>query len=438
MEKLRKVAEIRSHLAFNVFVGFSSVVQKEVKGSVTFLTKVRVAIVHNILTPYTVPLFNELATRESLDIRVYSMAESESNRHWAVGKELNFSHVVLSGRHPRIVTNDTYTIHANPGIVKEIAHYGPDILVSSGYASVTNQLAFIATRLMRIPFVLWWGSTANENSLFREIMRPYVKWLVSQTDGFIAYGSLAKDYLLSLGAPPQTTFVAHNTVDVEFFTNMMQEDDFASKRDSLKNELAIDADIILLYVGQLIERKGLDTLFEAVGYLQDDMDIATVLVGTGRDYREFVRKASALKKVHFVGNVDYDRLPYYYGLGHLLVLPSIYEVWGLVVNEAMACGLPVIVSRTAGCSADLIREGVNGYTFEPNNGKSLAERIRQVAADKKRMLEFGRESQRLVTGNFTINKCADQIEDAILNLARPQGYAAIKDRDYGPSRGPSR
>ncbi len=364
-----------------------------------------------------VPVFNEIAGRPTLDIVVYSMGESERNRQWKVEGGVEFRHVILHGSHFAFGDKDTSTVHVNFGILRELSREKPEVIVSSGYSSITNQLAFYSAKAAQIPFVLWSGSTEGEKHWLKPAIRPYLRWFVSNVDGFIAYGSAARDYLVSLGAPRVDISIAPNTVDTSFFAESLRQRNRGTVRRSLLEGLGLNARVLVLYVGQLIERKGVDSLIRALAIVQEKCDVGLLVVGDGRERSSLTRLSRGLKEVVFAGNIEYRDLPDYYALADMLVLPSHEEVWGLVVNEAMACGIPILCSRTAGCSRDLVKDGVNGFVFEPGDVKTLALRIEELASDEELRRSFGSSSQEIVARGFTLKHLADGVEQAVLRAA---------------------
>jgi len=109
------------------------------------------------------------------------------------------------------------------------------------------------------------------------------------------------------------------------------------------------------------------------------------------------RRAAPLgRRVRFCGFQQLDRLPAYYGLAQALVLPSVSESWGLAVNEAMASGLPVIVSRQCGCATDLVFPGLNGAIVDPYDPRDIARAIIEIASDRQRRLDYGAASCRII------------------------------------------
>ena len=381
------------------------------------MERVRVSIVHNILTPYMVPVFNEIASRPTLDIVVYSMGESERNREWKVEGGVEFRHVILRGSHFAFGDRDTSTVHVNLSILQKLSRERPEVIVSSGYSSITNQLAFYSAKTAGIPFLLWSGSTQGEKHWLKPGLRPYLKWFVANVDGFIAYGSAARDYLICLGAPRAEISIAPNTVDTSFFKESVMRRNRVTIRQNLREQLGLNASVLVLYVGQLIERKGVDILIRAMSIVQQKRDVGLVVVGDGRERSSLTHLSRGLKEVVFTGNIKYRDLPDYYALADMLVLPSREEVWGLVVNEAMACGTPILCSSNAGCSRDLVKDSVNGFVFQPGDVNTLAQRIEELASDAELRGSFGSSSQQIIAGGFTIKHLADGVEQAITRVA---------------------
>jgi glycosyltransferase involved in cell wall biosynthesis len=118
--------------------------------------------------------------------------------------------------------------------------------------------------------------------------------------------------------------------------------------------------------------------------------------------------------VRLLGFKQQEELPQYYALADLFVFPTHIDPWGLVVNEAMSCGLPVLCSTAAGAAFDLIRPGVNGYTFDPTNVTVIKELLVEMLSDPDKAAAMGRQSQTLIASH-TPEKCAEGMAQAILS-----------------------
>ena len=160
-----------------------------------------------------------------------------------------------------------------------------------------------------------------------------------------------------------------------------------------------------LFVGRFIPEKNLPRLIEAFRAASQNAALrgwALVLVGGGALEEGLRQQAAPLgARVRFLGFQQMEKLPSYYALASALVLPSVSESWGLVVNEAMSAGLPVILSGQCGCVTDLVFPGVNGAVVDHQDPHSLADALIELAADAERRRLYGQASTRIVQ-NFSL------------------------------------
>lgn len=372
--------------------------------------KFKVALIHNIIAPYRVSLFEELSRNPNIDFFFYFTSESEKNRDWIIDSNFSFNYKIL----PKITLylgKETF-YHINPTIIREIYNGKFDVIISAGYSSFTNQIAFLVAKLLNIPFILWSGSTENEHSLLRIISLPFVKYIVRHSDSFIAYGTGAKKYLTRLGAVEEKIFISFNSVDINFFENITL--DLNLNKNKLKEKFGLNHNFIVLYAGQLIERKGIKYLLKAHKKLNNIHDVGLVIVGNGNQKSELVEwiKINKVNYVHIFDFVQKDTIPYFYAVADIFVLPSTEEVWGLVLNEAMACGLPVVSTNKVGASVDLIQNGINGFVVEPKNEAQLCESINKIIMDPILMNRMGTFSKNIIK-DFTIKNASKAFLDSI-------------------------
>ncbi len=375
-------------------------------------TKPRVLLLHNFLSPYRIPLFAELATR--FELEVWILGDVRSVRDWpAEAKDAGFRYRVLP--HVTIPLGSRYNvILINYTLPVALARHHHDAIICCAWDTPATFYTSYHATLTGTPFILWSGSTAAEDSRLRRMTAPLVRGLVRRANAWLAYGTRAKEYLASLGADPDRTFLAYNTVETTDFA--ARSGISSEEREASRERLGIQTQHVLLYCGNLLDLKGVGDLLEAfAAFAPDAPDLTLLLVGSGRDearYRAFVATGGLSDRVVFAGFAPRDEMPRYYALGDVLVLPSRSEIWGLVINEALACGVPVIATDVCGATADLIEEGVNGIIVPARNPNALSQAFARYFApetDRAVMAERARQS----IESFSIARTADAFVDAV-------------------------
>jgi glycosyltransferase involved in cell wall biosynthesis len=205
--------------------------------------------------------------------------------------------------------------------------------------------------------------------------------LVRRFDSALVAGDPHRDYVNELGVNRERIFLGYDVVDNDYFRR--ETADIRREADRWRSEWELPAHYFLV-VSRFLERKNLSRLLDAYAAYQERSTDPWDLVIAGGGPREDIlhEKAASLglAGVHWPGFVQLQELPRYYGLASCLVMPSTVDQWGLVVNEAMASGLPVLVSRTAGCRYNLVQEGANGYLFDPFSTPDMARALERMAA----------------------------------------------------------
>src|SRR5438132_2962058 len=192
----------------------------------------RIALLHNIISPHVVPLFERLAQQPGISLKVYFLAESDQNRRWATAIERSFQYEILPHWAMRFGRTDLNTFFVNPTVVSVLQRDGFDVLISVGWDSLAALAAFALCKIRRKPFVLWSGSTVNEPSWRRTLTLTVVKRVVRGSSSWIAYGSRAREYLVRLGAAADRVFLAYNTVDVDWY--QARADELRPQRDLIR------------------------------------------------------------------------------------------------------------------------------------------------------------------------------------------------------------
>jgi glycosyltransferase involved in cell wall biosynthesis len=339
----------------------------------------RLVILTEIISPYRIPLFNTLAQRNDIKLHVIFLAETDpSLRQWQVyRREIRFSYRVLPSWRRRVAGHN---VLLNWGLIRALESAKPDVILCGGYNYLASWQSLLWARMQNVPFLLWSESTAHDQRTGRVWVELLKREFLRNCAGFVVPGISAREYLILQGHKERFIHTALNAVDNDLFRRGAEE---ARQRGvQLCNDLGLPKRFFL-FVGRLVREKGVFDLLSAYISLNPEYraTVALVFAGDGPERQALEERARPICPGHvrFAGFVHRDELPIYYGLADALVLPTFTDTWGLVVNEAMACGLPVLLSRAAGCAADLVRDGSNGQIITPGDVQALRDAMQRFA-----------------------------------------------------------
>ncbi|MEI7809636.1 MAG: glycosyltransferase family 4 protein [Verrucomicrobiota bacterium] len=303
------------------------------------------------------------------------------------------------------------------GIRRALDLASPDVVVVPGWSDHWSLAALEWCKNNRVPSVIMSESTAWDEP--RKPWKEFIKRrIVGLGTAALVGGSPHREYLAQLGMPAERVFLGYNAVDNSYFADKVAE---------VRNQLP--APRFFLASARFVEKKNLPRLIEAyaryrilaqksetgnplpapcsdlpsqVSGLRSQVSApwSLVLLGDGELRPAICSQLQALglqSSVLLAGAKPYAELPAYYANAGAFIHASTTEQWGLVVNEAMASGLPVLVSNRCGCAQDLVQEGVNGFTFDPYNVEQLAQLMVQVSGFKFQVSEFGAASARIIS-----------------------------------------
>lgn len=288
---------------------------------------------------------------------------------------------------------------------EHIAPFRPDAIAVTGWSTLADIAATHWAVRRGLPVIVMSDSTPWDfrrslvvNRLKGRLLRHYAAALVG--------GRSHRDYLVSLGMPPEAIFLGYDAVDNDYFaagTSAARGKRVMPELEGGRRLPAAAHGRTFLASGRFIEKKNLRRLIEAYGQFRrgradDPADWPLVILGDGRLRAELEaqRKAQGLEAhVHLPGFRQYGDLPAFYAMAGAFVHASTTEQWGLVVNEAAASGLPLIVANRCGCAAELVEEGVNGFTFDPLDDGALAGLLGRIAECDQRAA-MGAASRRIV------------------------------------------
>lgn len=227
---------------------------------------------------------------------------------------------------------------------------------------------------------------------------------------FTPAGTAQADYVRSFGVPASRIRVAQLTVDVaailEFMAGMP-----ASRRVAIRSRMGLaEEDVAILYVGRLEPHKGVDDLIEAFALLSRQMPSAKlVLAGDGSLRERVAATAAQTRSLYYLGRLAGEAVWEAYGAADLFVLPSRFEPWGLVVNEAMAAGLPAIVTDCVGCAADLVRPDVTGLIVPAAAPAALGKAMEELAGNTARRHRMAESARQAISGWTLANQAGNTL-----------------------------
>lgn len=359
-------------------------------------------IIHNTLwAHYKSLLFRKLANQLNVtdDLLVIQIALTEGHR-----EGLGVPEAKAVGYPFTLLHNGALEAVSLPqrvrGLLKHGLAFKPDAVLLTGYYDPAQLLLGLVLKARGCRVILQNESTALDNPRtgWREQLK---RAFVGICDGFFCFGTRAAEYMIQLGARPDQILVQNNAVvDNTFLRKVF--DEAKPNREAEQKALKL-ASNNLIYVGRLIAIKNLSALIQAFAEAcstNPAADWGLLFVGEGDQKSALQQQATTLgvsDKIRFLPGCQWQEVPRFLALANALVLPSLSEPWGLVVNEAMACGLPVLVSDRCGCVDDLVREGQNGYRFTPDQPGQLTNQIgKLLAASEGDLALMGAQSARII------------------------------------------
>lgn len=272
--------------------------------------------------------------------------------------------------------------------------FHPDFAVINGYVGTVQTEAISCCRKGKIPFAVETDTPLHipGNKMKAFAKKQYLKLLIGHplSHGFPG-GTLQKENLVYYGIPEEKCFVMPMCVSAE---RLRAEADRLPEKAELKERFGLTEKKVFLFVGRLEQVKNIPVLLRAFeAYKKEHSDAALMIVGDGEEAAALKQMAAqtGTADVFFAGYVCFPELAAYYRVADVFVLPSDYEPWGLVVNEAQALDLPVVVSSHVGCRVDLVIEGETGFVFENDDAamlKDAMEKAMKLGQPNVRMAEW--------------------------------------------------
>jgi glycosyltransferase involved in cell wall biosynthesis len=394
------------------------------------MKQVRLAILATHPIQYQVPWFRALAAHPDLHVDVFFCHQATPKEQSAAGFGVEFEWDIplLDGYSHRFLNNvaDRPSLNRFDGLdtpeVKEIiASKRYDVWLVLGWHFKSAWQAFRCCWRTKTPVMVRGDSHLHtpRRRLKRMLKWPFYRWFVPKFDACLAVGKWSKEYYLYYGAPLRRIFLVPHIVDDSFFERESAR--LLPRRAELRRAWGFDDEsVVFMFAGKFINKKRPLDFVDAVSCSsRGNPRVAGLMVGDGplrAECEAFVRDNNV--PIHFAGFLNQSQISRSYVAADALVLPSDGgETWGLVVNEAMSCGLPCILSDQVGCGPDMIVEGKTGAIFRMGNTEALANLLLDYARDGK-ILGGMKDAVREMARRNSVNIAVGGVVDALVAISR--------------------
>ena len=404
----------------------------------------RLGIVATHPIQYQVPWFREMAKRPEIDLTVvYCMLPDARQQGAGFGVEFQWDVPLLQGYEYEVADNvakdpsSTRFLGCDtPGIGALIRKRHFDAVLVNGWAVKSCLQVLQACRRQGLPCMVRGESNALRRR--KPWVRLFHRLLLSRYAACLAIGKANRQFYVSNGVPKRKIFRTPYSVDNDRFARQAEAARLQRKSHRAKWSIPRDA-IVFLFCGKFIRKKRphdlLDALARALPPCGANVpQIHLLMVGDGELRQRCEQTATRLGlPVSFAGFLNQNDIVTAYVASDCLVLPSDHgETWGLVVNEAFACGLPAIVSNAVGCHPDLIVEAKTGFTFPLGDVQALASAMVAAASDSAKLRSMGRCARKHIRA-YTIAHCVAGTLDALACVCRskPSASPSWKPKPFG-------
>ncbi|MBI1374430.1 MAG: glycosyltransferase [Phycisphaera sp.] len=352
-------------------------------------------------------------------LEIIELCDAEQTRDWVVDRAA--AEVTIHTLWPggRLADRGAAAIDLVKRMREHLDRLRPRCIAVAGYDRPEMREAVRWARRHGARVVLMSETTANDRAR-RWWRRALLRLWMGRYDAALVSGAAATEYLVGLGFPAERISTTYAAVDNAFFERRADE-----ARRSGDRPCDVPAEAYFLACGRLIdERKNFVRLIEAHARYVADAGAGAwplVICGDGEDRAMIERAASTTEGVSLVGFRQSPDLARYYAHAGGFIHAATREAWGLVVNEAMAAGLPVLVSNRCGCARDLVRNGVNGLTFDPDDVNAMAAAMKRLVAMSADERDAMGQASRRIIADFSPQRFAEGLVEAFALEGAPAG-----------------
>ncbi|MFN0111804.1 MAG: glycosyltransferase family 4 protein [Blastocatellia bacterium] len=358
----------------------------------------KVAIITTHPIQYQVPWFQKLAEQVELTV-YYALLPDAEQQGVGFGVAFKWDIPMLEGYEWRVIPNKRtspslrgFFASSTPAIYSLLSETNPDVVIITGWHALPLLQALWACIRLGIPRIVRGESNGLRKRAYRT--RVLHRLLLSWFEAFLAIGQANRDFYLQYGINPERIFVGNYFIDNHRFREQLRQ--IPDVQLAIRSGWGIPEEAVcFVYVGKLEPKKRIMDLLRAVDRAHRiNSSIHLLVVGDGELMTEARQMVAGLGlPVTFAGFLNQREITRAYMAADCLVLPSDFgETWGLVVNEAMACGLPALVSDQVGCGTDLVKEGRTGMVFRCGDIDALTGKLLELSSDPARLARMGAQA----------------------------------------------
>lgn len=361
----------------------------------------------NVPAPYTVEFFEQLSLKFDLTVVYERKTAANREKEWFSEKGKSYEEIYLNGMNYGAEASFSLKII---GYLKKTY----DIIIVGNYSSPVGIISILYLKFHKIPFYIHVdGGIKGE----KEGIKKYIKsYLLSSAKGFFSPGSTVDEYITYYAGKTEIAHYSFSSVkQSEILSKPLENERKKRKIKELeKNVFVNDDDFVITSVGSIIYRKGYDVLLEAVSTIQKKV-IVFIIGGEANDKLNSILKKKEIHNVFFVGFKKHSLINEYIQASDLFVLPTRYDIWGLVINEALAAGVPVITSDKCVAGLELIKDDYNGYLFHSEDAEDLRDCIKKVKNKPLAYREILANNALKTAREYTIESMVETYTYALMN-----------------------
>jgi glycosyltransferase involved in cell wall biosynthesis len=374
---------------------------------------VRVAVLQRILPGYRLELFRQLSVAAGIELRVF-IGDDIPNTKWRSAGDLSGVDVVrLKTRFIRLRSR---LMPWHKGLRSELAQFRPDVILTEGESNFLSYLqALWFRRSHRSVKMMHWGGGGIPGQVNEPVSvgSRFKLYMQKKFDGMMVYSTFCKNWLVEAGHDEANIAVAVNVGNT--VQHLSDADGLDETQAQARERLGLGDRFTVFYVGAMDGNKRPDVLLD-LARTTDSSKFNFVLAGDGPEVEPLKQRAASegLDNVYVLGRVS-DDLPSYYKASDVVIIPG---RGGIVISEAMAWRLPVLVHEADGTEHDLVKDGATGRILESGSADDFKEVIESMEADPEGTRQLGENGRSILESDFTVEQYAASVKRAILDIAK--------------------